>query len=184
MNPLLVFAMQEEAQDVFGDYDILHTQIGKVNAAYALSMRIAQARPKLVINLGTAGSRKHGGGIVVNPTQFVQRDMDVMALGFERYQTPLSDDPVVLEYGQRFEGLPGGLCGTGDNFDVSEHAAQFDVVDMEGYALALICQRERIPFICLKYVSDGANDDADEDFSAGLKRAARSLRQTLEGLKL
>lgn len=92
MKPLLVFAMKEESQDVFVDYDVLHCQIGKINASHNLMRQIAQNRPELVVNLGTAGSRKHAGGTIVNPTQFIQRDMDVTALGIELYQTPFSDD--------------------------------------------------------------------------------------------
>lgn len=181
MKPLLVFAMPEESQDVFSDYDVLHTQIGKVNATHALAKRIAESRPEIVINMGTAGSRKHAGGSVVNPTQFIQRDMDVTVLGFEKFQTPFSDDPKILDYGERFEVLPGGVCGTGDNFDASEAANDFDVVDMEAYALALVCQREKIPFLCFKYVSDGADDDAGGDWSDALHRAAEGLREALKG---
>jgi adenosylhomocysteine nucleosidase len=184
MEPLLVFAMPEESRDIFGGYDVLHTQIGKVNAAYALARRIGERRPELVVNLGTAGSRRHAGGQVINPAKFVQRDMDVSALGFEKFQTPFSDDPKILEYGRHFAHLLGGVCGTGDSFDVSEAANGFDVVDMEAYALALICQREDIPFICLKYVSDGADDGADQDWNTALARAAEALKETLEGIDL
>ncbi len=184
MKPLLVFAMPEESQDLFSDYDVLHTQIGKVNAAFSLTRQVLNNRPDIVVNMGTAGSRKHPGGSVVNPTQFVQRDMDVTALGFEKFQTPFSDDPKILEYGRRLEHLPGGVCGSGDSFDVSEAANDFDVVDMEAYALALICQRENIPFICLKYVSDGADGEANEDWNVALHRAAEKLKQALEGASL
>ena len=184
MNPLLVFAMKEESQDVFSDYDVLHTGIGKVNAAYGLTGYIAHQRPEIVVNLGTAGSRKHKGGVIVNPTIFVQRDMDVTVLGFEKFQTPFSDDPIELKYGRRVDSLTGGICGTGDNFDASDAAGAYDVVDMEAYALALICQREGIPFLCLKYVSDGADDDANEDWNTALKRTAHVLRETLESVVL
>lgn len=181
MKPLLVFAMEQERGEVFSDYETLHTGIGKVNASYALTKHIAQARPDIVINLGTAGSRRHEGGSIINPTSFVQRDMDVRPLGFELGQTPFSNEPIVLEYGVCVDGLTQGVCGTGDNFDVSEAAQGYDVVDMEAYALSLICQREDIPFLCLKYISDGADGDADEDFSAALLRAAKALRIAIEG---
>lgn len=182
MKPLLVFAMKEESQDVFSDTDVLHTGIGKVNAAHALTKRIAESRPELVINMGTAGSRKHLSGTIVNPVQFIQRDMDVSVLGFAKFQTPFSDDPIVIEHGKRIEGLTGGVCGTGDNFDASEGAGAFDVVDMEAYALALICQREDIPFLCLKYVSDGADGDAHQDWHAALHHTAEKLRRALEAI--
>ena len=178
--PVLAFAMKEEAADVFADYPVLYTGIGKVNAAYALTQRIHQARPSLVINMGTAGSRKHRGGAIVNPTRFVQRDMDVTALGFAKFQTPFSSDPVEIDHGRRVESFPGGVCGSGDNFDASAGAEGFDVVDMEAYALALICQRENIPFLCLKYVSDGADDSAHLDWHESLKVTARALKSALD----
>jgi adenosylhomocysteine nucleosidase len=182
MRPLLMFAMEQEAQSEFAGYDMVHSHIGKVNAAHALTRRLCVGeRPSIVVNLGTAGSRKHMGGSIVNPTRFVQRDMDVRPLGFDLYKTPLSSDPIEVEHGVRIEALAGGVCGTGDNFDVSDQAAAFDVVDMEAYALALICQRERVDFLCLKYISDGADGDAEDDFAAGLKRSAQALKEALKG---
>lgn len=178
-GPVLVFAMREEAADVFGGHDVLYTGIGKVNAAYALTRRIHAARPALVVNMGTAGSRKHKGGAIVNPTAFVQRDMDVTALGFARFQTPFSSDPVEIHHGRRAADFPDGVCGSGDNFDASDAAQDFDVVDMEAYALALICQREEIPFLCLKYISDGADGDAHRDWHESLKVTAQALKMAL-----
>jgi len=180
MKPLLVFAMKEESQAVFQDYDVLHTGIGKVNATYALMHRIRENRPHSIINLGTAGSRKHKGGTILNPTRFVQRDMDVTALGFAPFQTPFSNDPVILEYGQSLPRFTGGTCGSGDNFASCEASEVFDVVDMEAYALALLCQRENIPFLCLKYVSDGADGEAHQDWHAALHHAAQCLHTALK----
>lgn len=180
-KPLIVFAMEQESQDVFRDYDVLHTGIGKVNAAYALTARLAAKNPPgLVINMGTAGSRRHKGGSIVNCTSFIQRDMDVTALGFARWQTPFSEDPAVIHYGAALKGFVQGVCGTGDNFDASEGAGAFDVVDMEAYALALICLREEVPFLCLKYVSDGADGQAHKDWNAALHHAAEQLKMALK----
>lgn len=184
MRPLIVFAMKEESRDVFHDCDVLYTGIGKINAAYALGKYLHSEKPSLIINMGTAGSRKHQAGTIVNCTSFVQRDMDVTFLGFEKFQTPFSNDPVVIEHGHKVEGYIQGVCGTGDNFDITENANQFDVVDMEAYALALICKRENIPFFCLKYVSDGANDDAGHDWNAALQRAAEALRRHMDDANL
>lgn len=180
MKPLLVFAMKEESRDVFEDCDLLHTGIGKVNASYALTRKLSAAdRPSVVVNMGTAGSRIHKAGTIVNCTAFVQRDMDVSFLGFEKWKTPFSPDPVYIEYGIPLNGFTQGVCGTGDSFDVSDQAHHFDAVDMEAYALALICQREAIPFLCLKYISDGADDKADSDWNSALERAAEALRDVL-----
>lgn len=174
-NPLLVFAMEQESQDIFSGHDILHTGIGKVNAAYALTSRLSHSTPNIVINLGTAGSRKHASGSIINCTEFIQRDMDATPLGFQKWQTPFSSDPITITHGISVAGLQQGLCGSGDSFDTSEAAGHFDVVDMEAFALALICQRRNIPFLCLKYVSDGANDDAHLDFETALRQTAGNL---------
>ncbi len=184
MKPLLVFAMKEESRGIFDEYALLHTGIGKVNAAHAFSRQIYSQRPDIVINMGTAGSRKHMTGSIVNCTQFIQRDMDVSVLGFEKWKTPFSDDPVTIDYGEVISDLKQGICGTGDSFDATESAALFDVVDMEAYALALICQRENIPFICLKYISDGADDNAIEDWNQALELAAQCLKRILMQIDL
>lgn len=178
-KPLIVFAMKEESQEVFTGYDVLHCGIGKVNAAYGLTRRLQSAKPSIVINMGTAGSRKHRGGSIVSCTRFIQRDMDVTALGFEKFQTPFSSDPVIIDHGVYATGFAEGLCGSGDNFDASAGSDDFDVVDMEAYALALICQRESIPFMCLKYVSDGADGEAHKDWNAALHHAAEKLKEAL-----
>ncbi|MCF8495393.1 MAG: nucleosidase [Alphaproteobacteria bacterium] len=183
-RPLLVFAMKEESQEVFSEYGVLHTGIGKVNAAHALTKYLAAHTPSMVVNLGTAGSRKHSGGAIVNPTVFVQRDMDVTFLGFEKFQTPFSDDPVFLGHGIALEDFPQGICGSGDNFDTSDGALAFDAVDMEAYALALICQREGVPFLCLKYISDGADGEAGTDWKEALHHTAERLLAALKNAGL
>jgi adenosylhomocysteine nucleosidase len=179
-KPLLVFAMKEESRDIFDDCDVLYTGVGKVNAAHSLMRRLnSGVMPSLIINMGTAGSRKHKAGTIINCTSFIQRDMDVSFLGFEKWQTPFSSDPVRIENGLSVDNFTKGVCGTGDNFDISEQAQQFDAVDMEAYALALISLRENIPFLCLKYISDGADDAAGKDWTAALDRAGESLRKVL-----
>ncbi len=181
LHVVLVFAMTEESQDVFDGHIVLHTGIGKVNAVYGLMQYFMKyGIPDLVVNMGTAGSRRFKGGDVVNPTQFIQRDMDVTFLGVEAFKTPFSKEPVILEYGLRSEHLANGICGTGDNFDASEKAAAFDFVDMEAYALALTCKRHDVPFLCLKYISDGADDEADDDWRAALHHAAEALKNAYE----
>ena len=67
-NILIVCALEIETQGQLEDWsphDILYTGVGKVNATYHLTKRLAvegsinyDARKTLVINYGTAGSRK------------------------------------------------------------------------------------------------------------------------------
>ena len=39
-----------------------------------------------------------------------------------------------------------------------------DVVDMEAYAIAKVCKKHNIEFLCYKFVSDGANSDSLSDW--------------------
>ncbi|WP_434519114.1 nucleosidase [Pseudomonas sp. NFX1] len=178
-DTLFVFALEAEAGTVFAEVNTVFTGIGKVNAAIALTKAIAQRKPKLIVNLGSAGSQGHGKGEVVCCTRFVQRDMDVTPLGFARYETPLSDIPVLLEHGEPIPGLALETCGTGDNFETSHGKAPYDVVDMEAYVLALIARSEGIPFVCLKYISDDAGSEAADDWSVQVHLAAEAFKRVL-----
>jgi adenosylhomocysteine nucleosidase len=165
---------------------VLFTGIGKVNAAHRLTRALAQARAEggapLVVNFGTAGSRRLAAGAIVACRRFVQRDMDVTGLGFAQHETPFEDVPRELEFPEVFPDLPHGVCGSGDRFEHAAQAPDFDVVDMEAYALAKVCHFEGVPFACVKFVTDGADASAANDWSANLPRAAEafvSLYRTL-----
>lgn len=176
-DSLFLFALESEAGDHFNDHHKLITGIGKVAATYALTKAIHTQRPKLIVNLGSAGSNFFKRGTVVCCTQFIQRDMDVRPLGFELYETPLSGIPPVLQYGLTMHGLPQGICGTGDHFDTNHTTTAYNLVDMEAYALALVAMQENIPFLCLKYISDGADGSAAEDWTVQVHRAAEAFAQ-------
>lgn len=179
-NAVFCFALASEAAEVFTGHRVLITGIGKVNAAYELTKFIYTRKPDLIVNLGSAGSSSFPKGSVVCCTQFIQRDMDVRGLGYELYETPLSDMPVVLKYGLAMEGLPEAVCGTGDNFEMGHAATVYNVVDMEAYALAMITMKENIPFLCLKYISDGADGDAAEDWTVQVHKAAVAYGNILQ----
>ena len=178
-DTLFVFALEAEAADAFSHVDAVFTGIGKVNAAIALTTALQTRKPKLIVNLGSAGSPRYGKGELVCCTRFVQRDMDVTPLGFARYETPFSNIPVVLEQGLSMPGLPLGTCGSGDNFETRHGEAPYDVVDMEAYVLALIAREQGIPFLCLKYISDDAGSDAAGDWSVQVHLAAAAFAKAL-----
>jgi adenosylhomocysteine nucleosidase len=178
-DTLFVFAMEAEAGTAFEGRNKLLTGLGKVNAAFELARAIHSLRPRLIVNMGSAGSSHFRKGEVVCCTRFVQRDMDVRGLGFARYETPFSGLPPVLEYGLKLEGLSEGICGTGDSFEMNHAARDYNVVDMEAYALALIAMKEAIPFLCLKYISDGADGSAADDWTVQVHRASEAYSAIL-----
>src|SRR5690606_28381989 len=103
-----------------------------------------------VVNFGTAGSHSFPTGTVVACTSFVQRDMDVTALGFPVGTTPFDEAPAVIEFPVTVPHLPHGVCSSGDSFETRGPAIQCDVLDMEAYALAKVCWLEKATFTCVK----------------------------------
>lgn len=178
-NTLFVFALASEAAGEFDDCKKLICGIGKVNAAYELTRLLYEHRPELIVNVGSAGSNVFESGTVVCCTKFIQRDMDVRGLGYELYETPFSMEPIVLEHGLCIDGLPNGTCGTGDNFEMSHAATAYNVVDMESFALAHVAKKENVPFLCLKYISDGADGGAADDWPVQVHKAAEALKKVL-----
>ncbi|MBO9681126.1 MAG: hypothetical protein J7502_00405 [Flavisolibacter sp.] len=178
-SALFVFALDSEAAEEFHHVNKLIVGIGKVNAAYALTKAIYHHKPKLIVNLGSAGSNTFKRGEVVCCTKFIQRDMDVRGLGFELYETPLSNIPPVLNYGIKIKELPEGICGTGDNFETAHFSSDYNVIDMEAYSFAFIAMKEQIPFLCLKYISDGADGMAAENWNVQVHNAAVAFKKIL-----
>src|ERR1700681_4643797 len=86
---VVVVALPAESAGVFeaAGIPVLYCGVGKVNAAIALARELTryalqgQAMP-LVLNFGSAGSRRHPTGTLVGGHVFVQPRMDVSGLGF------------------------------------------------------------------------------------------------------
>ena len=173
-NILIVSALEVETQGQLEDWDVIYTGVGKVNATMTLVDRLTDynyVKPDLVINYGTAGSRKIKKKTLVDCTKFVQRDMDVTGLGFLRGETPFEQDPPVKIQPQNIDFNPIGrnaTCGTGDCFVEDKSQYYGEVVDMEAYALAKVCYLYGVPFISFKYITDGADEQAHEDWEANL----------------
>jgi adenosylhomocysteine nucleosidase len=178
-STLFVFALESEEAGEFDGLNKLVVGIGKVNAAYHLTKAIAADKPNLIVNLGSAGSDIFNTGEVICCTRFVQRDMDVRGLGYEKYETPFSGIDPVLNYGIKIRGLKEGICGTGDSFEMNHFCTDYNVIDMEAYSLALVARKEQIPFLCLKYISDGANGTAAEDWAVQVHKAASAFKKIL-----
>ena len=133
----------------------------------------------LVINVGSAGSHSFDAGVIVCITEFIQRDMDARAMGFALGQTPFEAHSSI-EYGIAINDLPLATCFTGDSFVTEAHPHfHLEVIDMEAYALANVCQRLNVPFLCLKFITDGANGEAADDWQQSVKLSAIQLSTAL-----
>ena len=186
---IVVMALRVESSGVFeaAGVPVLYCGVGKVNAAIALTKelsRYAQQREEmpLVVNFGSAGSRRFAPGTLVACQEFVQRDMDVSGLGFELGVTPYDEAPSALVFDPVFTQLPAAVCGSGDSFATAEIEVDCAVIDMEAYALAKVCWHENAAFGCVKYVTDGADHAAADDWQRNVHVAAEEFLQLFRGL--
>jgi adenosylhomocysteine nucleosidase len=108
--------------------------------------------------------------------------MDVTGLGFELGVTPYDEAPARLSFAPLFTHLPAGICGSGDSFATVDVALECAVVDMEAYALAKVCWRYRTKFACVKYVTDGADHGAADDWQRNVHKAADEFLRLLANI--
>src|SRR5690349_13254355 len=131
-RPLVVMALPQEGGALFesAQVPVLYTGVGKINAAYHLTLKLAEYRARnlplpLVVNFGTAGSAQFPRGQLVSCRTFVQRDMDASPLGFAPGATPFDDTPNVLTFPSLVTHLPEAICGTGDSFATTHVETHF-----------------------------------------------------------
>jgi adenosylhomocysteine nucleosidase len=186
---LVVIALRVESSGVFeaAGVPVLYCGVGKVNAAIALTQELARYAHQgeempLVVNFGSAGSRCFAPGSLVACQEFVQRDMDVSGLGFALGITPYDEAPSALTFEPLFTHLPAAVCGSGDSFATADIEVDCAVIDMEAYALAKVCWHENARFACVKYVTDGADHAAADDWQRNVHVAAEEFLQLFRGL--
>jgi adenosylhomocysteine nucleosidase len=140
--------------------EVIYSGVGKVNASSAATLALLVLRPALLINYGTAGRINETLSGLVEVADVVQRDMMAMPL-VPRGRTPYSSNLDKLS-----SGFAGVTCGTGDNFITSGDPwlaeNHVDVVDMELFAIAHVCQRHTIPWRAFKFVAGDADHWIDD----------------------
>ena len=164
----------ELSRDDLPEFQIEYSGVGKVNAAIKTLEIIHQYSPSLIINYGTAGALTPGLSGLIEVSRFCQRDMDASPLGFAIGQTPF-EDGVEISFGNG-----GYSCGTGDSFVTAKPPIETDLVDMEAYAIAKICRQKDINFQCFKYISDNADEGANNDW---VENVAKGKALFLEKMK-
>lgn len=173
--------------------------IGKVFAAMCAQTMILKYQPECIINTGVAGTLTGAlsiGDIAVAST-VVQYDMDTSPLG----------DPVGLVSGINVIHFPAdahlmqtagktlaarglnyrtGTIASGDRFLCdSEIKAQLNrdfgaiACEMEGGAIGHVCYVNQVPFLILRAISDGADNQSSMDYPTFVKMAAQRSSEVL-----
>lgn len=140
----------------------LMTGVGPVEGAVVLAAALAgmPKRPRLVVSLGSAGSRTLMQAEVYQVSGVAYRDMDASPLGFARGHTPFLDLPARIDLPYRIPGLPTASLSTGANIVSGAAYDQIteDMVDMETFAHLRAAALFGVPLIGLRGISDGADD--------------------------
>ena len=170
MDKLFVAAIKEETVGL--DY-FKHIGVGKINATYNTLKLIQIHKPKIIVNYGTAGAINTKLKGIVECTKFYQRDMDVRGLDFKLGETPFDKVKEIIISDS------GYSCGTGDSFVNQKIEMEVDVVDMEAYAIAKVCMLENIEFKCFKYISDNADENANNDWNTNLALGAEAFAKMI-----
>ncbi|MBL6783109.1 MAG: 5'-methylthioadenosine nucleosidase [Alphaproteobacteria bacterium] len=177
-NTIIIVALESELPaHLLPDWPVIYSGVGKVNASIAASIAIQQYQPDVILNYGTAGSLDHTLHGLIEIGEFIERDMDVEALGFAKGLTPF-EDAITISFGH-----DGVRCGTGDQFVTSVPDLWTEVVDMEAYALAKCAKAYGSDFRSLKYISDMADDSAANDWQANQALGAEQFVNWLNTAK-
>ena len=173
---LVCVALTEELpDDLPAGYQKIITGVGKVNAAIALAHALSSNdNVEGVINYGSAGGfQVRHKGQLLSVRAVLERDMDCTGLGLAPYVTFGEQEALITTANEQ-----GVICGTGDNF--GPEAADYDIVEMEAYALAKVCATHNKAFHCYKYISDISSDeDAHEQWQENVHRGAQAFMQLL-----
>mgnify|MGYP001375241693 FL=1 len=175
---ILVAVEEELSVKDLPEFQIYYTGVGKINASIKTLEIIRDYSPTQVINYGTAGSLNKKLKGLVEVDQFFQRDMDATPLGFKIGQTPFDEIEEI-----RF-GSAGYSCGTGDSFVTQTPKLKTDLVDMEAYAIAKICYLKDIKFRCFKYISDNADEGANNDWIKNVSIGKKLFIERMRNLVL
>ena len=178
-NILVVYAVDEEKIEVkFNGFKTYYckTQIGKINAAMAVTEAIEKYSPSIVMNIGTSGAVHHEVGSIHVCCRFIDRDMEKVSIPGVCYTEDFTAECINAGLGKW--GI-GGLCNTGDSFLTTPEGTG-DVFDMEAFASAAVCRKQGIPFIAVKYVTDKIGENSIKAWKDKLADARDALQTFID----
>ncbi|MEL4358575.1 MULTISPECIES: 5'-methylthioadenosine/S-adenosylhomocysteine nucleosidase [unclassified Luteococcus] len=164
--------------------------IGLVNSAAATALAIETYQPKYVISLGSAGGLGvdvRVGDIIVGDS-YRYADADSRIFGYELGQIPTMPrtypgDPGLLGL-VRADGSDAtvhvGEIVSGNSFVAGELAPvvrerfpEALAADMESTAIAQVAWGAKVPFLCVRSISDLCTPNADDEFKGNIDDVAQ-----------
>ena len=127
-------------------FPVVITGMGKMRMFSGL-VKWEKAHPgqkPLILNIGSAGSARYPIGEILNCTSFVNGGCELV---YDKIDIP----------GEGCSVFSGDYFMSTQTFSpeqVKALSAQYDLFDMEAYAIAMFCKEHGFEFCCLKAVSD------------------------------
>ncbi|MHA1598615.1 MAG: 5'-methylthioadenosine/adenosylhomocysteine nucleosidase [Alphaproteobacteria bacterium] len=189
------------------DIALAQSGIGKVNATICTQMLIDLYKPDAMFFSGVAGGllpNMQVGDIII-ASHLIQYDMDLTAFGRRHGELPGRDRMIecnpdmVQEAAAAYDAMfpdPGvgpnlmlGTIASGDRFIQDSDTLrwlqrEFSALatEMEGAAFGYTCHLNEVPFVVVRGLSDTADHNASNDFSANLEIVSRNMYPYLERL--
>lgn len=181
---------------------LVESGVGKVNAARTTQILIDNFNIEAVINVGSAGAAndKLNIGDIVIGKSLVQHDFDITAFGHPKGyisnagQYFNSDNQLIEQMKKAMKKLDNidfniliGRIASGDIFctdmnmkEKIRNKFEADAIEMEGAAIAQVCQLDNIPFIVVRGISDSPNGNNNITFEQYLEKASQRCAQIIE----
>jgi len=188
---------------LYGSLDLVvaYSKIGKVFSALTAATMIEKFGVRTMLFSGVAGAINetlHIGDLVA-ATKLCQHDLDITAFGHPHGYVP--EGKVYIEPSRdllkiakevaddRGIELKGGIVATGDQFIADNERKEWiartfdaDAIEMEGAAVAVVCDALEVPFFVLRAISDAADMDAAFDFDEFLKHSSQVSSSFIMGM--
>lgn len=176
--------------------------VGKVNSSITTQYIIDKYNPKYIINTGIAGSLtdKLKAGDIIIAEKMIQHDFDLTAFGQAKGymgtkvepNNPTiyySDPKLVKKFSKNLSdkgNIYTGTIITGDTFvtdsvQKEKLSKEFkaDGIDMESAAIAQTAEKNNVPLIVLKTISDSKTDSTDDYKQNRLNTAVQSAKNII-----
>ena len=143
----------------------LRTGIGKKKADNVFGLYLEQFLPETVLNIGLAGK--------LNPDLKIAHIYNISTIFYPENN---AIEINTLNKGQNASLFTSDEAVTSNTLrDGLFKIYGADLVDMEAYSLARICQNNKIPFYCTKIISDYANQNTENIFRRRFIKYAQKL---------
>jgi len=179
---------------------IAYSKIGKVHSALSASVMILHFGCQHIIFSGVAGALREDlkVGDLVLGSKLCQYDVDISAFGHELGFIPESKlyiksnaalNLIAKKSASKLGiSLKEGIIASGDMFVANADKKLWIIekfhasaVEMEGAAVAVVCDALNVPFCVLRSISDSADGSADVSFDEFLEDSAkRSAKVVIE----